>query len=108
MNVLGTEDGQCAVADTHFFLGKPGASSRTYNLAPRAPVQQQLEIGACARCFCLRRGWETARVRDLERCICLCSSPFSQPDLLGGILRGVGVTCKALPSAPVLLEPVMH
>lgn len=54
------EDGQCAVADTHSFLGRPGAASRTYNLAPRAPVQEQLEIGAYARCFCLRRGWETA------------------------------------------------
>lgn len=66
MNVLGNEDGQCAAADTHFFLGRPGAASRTYNLAPRAPVQQQLEIGAYARCVCLRRGWETARVRDLS------------------------------------------
>lgn len=46
--------------------------------------------------------------QGLEWYICLCSSPFSQPDLLGGILRGVGVTCQALPSAPVLLEPVMH
>lgn len=87
VNVLGNEDGQCAVADTHSFLGRPGAVSRTYNFAPRAlPVQEQLEIGAHAsrRLPSEERLGDSARVRDSGRHICLCSLlHFPSPGLLG-------------------------
>lgn len=89
VTIWGSGDGQCAVADTHSFVGRPEVASRTYNLAPRAAVQS----GYLCQMLCLRRGQEV--LGDLGGIS--ASAPFPQPR---------PVRCCPV-GTPVLLQPVV-